>query len=155
MPGTSTLDRFGCPDTDGDGYSDPDLFWTASLWDSIGIGPDEFYLDPTQWRDTDGDGYGDNSSEDATTPDDCPDIWGNSTFDRYGCLDSDGDGMSDEIDDFPQDAQRTSDVDDDGLDDLYDDNCPNTYNPLQEDLDGDGLGDLCDTDEDGDKYMME
>ena len=100
VPGNSTLDRFGCPDTDGDGYSDPDLFWTASLWDSIGIGPDEFYLDPTQWRDTDGDGYGDNSSENATTPDDCPDIWGNSTFDRYGCLDSDGDGMSDEIDDF-------------------------------------------------------
>ena len=63
--------------------------------------------------------------------------------------------MSDEIDDFPQDAQRTSDVDDDGLDDLYDDNCPNTYNPLQEDLDGDGLGDLCDTDETEMEYMME
>ena len=42
--GNSALDRFGCPDTDGDGYSDPDSFWTASLWDSIGIGPDEFTL---------------------------------------------------------------------------------------------------------------
>ena len=27
--------------------------------------------------------------------DDCPDIWGNSTVDRQGCLDSDGDGYSD------------------------------------------------------------
>ena len=24
--GTSTIDRFGCPDLDGDGYSDPDAF---------------------------------------------------------------------------------------------------------------------------------
>lgn len=134
--GNSTAEAtYGCPDSDGDTYADQ---------------IDSFLDDDSQWSDIDGDGYGDNSSVNATTPDSCPFIWGNSTFDRYGCLDSDGDGMSDEIDDFPQDAQRTSDVDDDGLDDLYDDNCPNTYNPLQEDLDGDGLGDLCDTDEDGD-----
>ena len=29
-PGTSTLDRFGCVDGDGDGYSDPDGGWPIS-----------------------------------------------------------------------------------------------------------------------------
>jgi hypothetical protein len=58
--GTSTIDRYGCPDIDGDGYSDPDAFWTSSKWDSLGYGPDMFSLDPTQWFDTDGDGFGDN-----------------------------------------------------------------------------------------------
>ena len=32
------------------------------------------------------------------------------------------------------------------------DNCPNTQNPNQEDLDGDSVGDVCDSDVDGDGY---
>jgi len=58
--GTSTMDRYGCPDLDGDGYSDPDAFWGFSKWSSLGYGPDMFSLDPTQWFDTDIDGFGDN-----------------------------------------------------------------------------------------------
>ncbi len=41
------------------------------------------------------------------------------------------------------------DLDNDGTLDLYD-NCPFTYNPLQMDWDGDDIGDVCDTDDDGD-----
>ena len=37
----------------------------------------------------------------AILPDDCPLTFGNSTIDRLGCLDSDGDGYSDLNDDFP------------------------------------------------------
>jgi hypothetical protein len=41
------------------------------------------------------------------------------------------------------------DTDGDGVSDL-DDNCPDHFNPLQEDLDEDGLGDPCDPDDDED-----
>ena len=84
--GTSTIDRTGCPDTDNDGYSNPDANWT------VNNGADAFPSEPTQWADTDFDGYGDNSA--GTEPDACTSLAGNSTGDRYGCTDSDGDGFS-------------------------------------------------------------
>ena len=71
-------------DRDGDGYGDNN---SQGAWNR-----DAFPLDPTQYEDTDEDGYGDNP--DGNNADDCPNIWGNSTVDKKGCTDSDGDGHS-------------------------------------------------------------
>ena len=71
-------------DEDNDGYN------TTDQGDGI---VDAFPTDGTQWIDTDGDGYGDNS--DLIAGDQCPYEWGSSWRDRFGCLDSDGDGASD------------------------------------------------------------
>ena len=58
--------------------------------------------------DSDGDGIPDNN-------DDCPYIFGNSTFDLIGCIDSDGDGVSDSGDAFPLDPFEATDSDNDGV----------------------------------------
>jgi hypothetical protein len=85
-PGTSTKDRWGCPDADADGWSDLN---------------DAFPNDTTQWFDQDGDGYGDNPSP-ANNGDDCPEEAGNSTVHGHiGCPplpDKDGDGIPDGVD---------------------------------------------------------
>ncbi|SVB04989.1 uncharacterized protein METZ01_LOCUS157843, partial [marine metagenome] len=93
--GISTEDRLGCPDTDDDGWSDDG---------------DAFVFDITQWADGDSDGYGDNPAP-ASAPDDCPEVWGNSTLDSLGCLDSDGDGWSEAGDPYPNDKLLWSDDD--------------------------------------------
>jgi len=137
--GSSTVDRTGCLDSDEDGRSDPDAGW------SLTQGADAFRQIPNQWSDFDADGFGDNWGdielnstraddgigqwfEDAFQPDACPAIAGDSTFDRYGCPDADGDGWSDEGDAFPENGYQWSDVDADGYGDNelaedYDD-CP-------------------------------
>jgi hypothetical protein len=96
--GTSVEDRFGCPDSDGDGWSDEG--------DDL---PDE----PTQWEDGDGDGFGENP--DGLTPDSCPMEWGTSWRDRLGCRDLDSDGESDLNDRFMNDPTQWADSDDDGF----------------------------------------
>ena len=67
----SSLDRYGCPDSDLDGYSNPDENWTVEN------GADALPNNPTQWLDGDGDGYGDAS--DGQSPDACPWEFGTST----------------------------------------------------------------------------
>ncbi len=123
----------GCPDVDGDGWDDES---------------DKFKFDSSQWNDSDGDGYGDNWAdsllndsrsngtgqwvENANNIDDCPEFGGTSTSDRLGCLDSDGDGVSDPdagwnvtdgADAFANDSNHSSDLDLDGIPDGLDD-CP-------------------------------
>ena len=48
-------------------------------------------------------------------------------------------------------CRANEDTDDDGVNDGVD-NCPSNYNPNQEDLDHDNIGDACDSDADGDGY---
>ncbi|MHA1169143.1 MAG: hypothetical protein ACTSRU_15055, partial [Candidatus Hodarchaeales archaeon] len=79
--GNSTEDKNGCPDGDGDGWSDE---------------VDAFPNDDGEWNDSDWDGFGDNTDE-------CPSVWGNSSSDRVGCPDLDGDGVSDLNDPCPED----------------------------------------------------
>ena len=136
--GTSTEDRLGCPDADEDGWSDEG---------------DDFEYDPTQWLDSDDDGYGDNLAP-AITPDACVNIWGNSTLDRFGCVDSDGDGWSDEGDAYPNHKLLWSDVDGDNYSDQtgtnLSDDCPEVAGTSTKDrlgcvdTDGDGWSDAAD-----------
>ncbi len=258
--GKSKEDRFGCPDSDNDGWSDPEMGWPAhpdgtadrfpndpKQWadtDLDGYG-DNYYYDvqqftelhinqsgdafpgnPTQWNDSDGDGWGDNyhdSSWDEFRPldwpgaynpaatqvdkfplfryqwndtdndwigdepntpvsDACPNLYGNSTQDRLGCLDSDGDGWSNpssgapahpegDADAFPDDATQWRDTDGDGFGDNTTgnnaDDCPGEYGTSSvdrvgcPDVDGDGYSNAGDpfpqdgtqwSDQDGDNY---
>ena len=117
VSGTSIFGTVGCPDSDSDGWSDD--------YDSH---PD----DVTEWNDTDLDGYGDNL-------DDCVDESGNSTIDRRGCIDTDGDGWSDANDQFPSDPSEWVDTDGDSYGDNQD-AFPNEVSQWS-DEDGDGYGD--------------
>ena len=100
--GFSTVDRFGCLDSDQDGYSNPSVDW------GISNGADALPNQGSQWLDGDGDGYGDNS--DGLQPDACPWQAGTSVkswllnesstigfteVTAYGCEDLDGDGWVD------------------------------------------------------------
>ena len=137
LPGVDTFDNPGCPDTDGDGWSDV---------------TDDFINNPTQWQDSDGDGWGDNSSSGATQGDDLP-------FDETQYQDQDGDGWGDSQDgnnpdQFPTDETQQTDFDEDGYGDNLSGNegdaCPDTWgNSWRDvlgcpDVDGDGTSDAGD-----------
>ena len=150
--GNSTLDRFGCRDTDNDGWSD--------------IG-DALPMNPTQWIDRDGDGFGENNSEKATEIDLFPSDgtqWNDTDGDGHGdnpygtqgdwfpddptrWMDSDRDSTADEDDAFPNDATQQIDSDGDGYGDNVDGNRGDVFpdDPLEwKDSDGDNLGDNTD-----------
>ena len=122
-------------DTDGDGYGD----------NESGNNPDMFPFESTQWSDGDGDGYGDNTK--GSQPDSCREVFGNSSIDKYGCIDSDGDGWADEMDFADFDPTQWSDADGDGVADEVDDECPLTWGDSVNDrtgcldTDGDGWSD--------------
>jgi hypothetical protein len=60
------------------------------------------------------------------------------------CTDTDADCIPDAVDNCPVTFNPLQeDVDGDGVGDVCD-NCPVNANPLQEDVDGDGVGDVCD-----------
>lgn len=116
VAGNSTkLGVLGCPDQDGDGYDNNN---------------DAFPRDGSQWADADGDGFGDNPT--GFEADACPETAGNSTADRFGCGDYDGDGWSDPFDGgsdvAPEDPTQWSDSDGDlwydNPDGNFADQCP-------------------------------
>ncbi len=158
--GDSWKNLVGCPDSDGDGWADIE---------------DEVPDNPEQHEDADGDGFGDDP-EGAET-DECPNRHGNSTIDRFGCTDNDGDGVSNDNDDCPIIAGLPSngcpDRDGDGYVDEAEqadvevDDCPDVYGTSSIGLfgcldnDGDGVADSEDAfdedptqydDQDGDGY---
>ena len=101
--GDSTEDTYGCQDFDGDGYSDPSPDRPAHPNGTA----DAFPEDGTQWADTDGDEFGDNTN--GMDYDRCPDEFGVYNGDGgMGCpiapVDSDGDGIIDDLDDCPNSA---------------------------------------------------
>ena len=105
--GNSTVDRFGCVDSDGDGRSDPNFDWSPEQ----GADAVLFVNDPTQWADTDSDTFGDNAE--GTNGDNCPTVFGMSQSDRSGCPDSDGDYLSN------PDADWTIEMGADACPDVY------------------------------------
>jgi hypothetical protein len=76
---------------------------------------DDFPQESTQFLDSDLDGFGDNNM--GYLGDDCPVVYGNSTVDLRGCLDGDGDGWSDQRDNFPNEISQWNDTDGDGYGD--------------------------------------
>ena len=144
--GSSIIDRYGCPDPDGDGISSADSFWT------IEDGADAFPTDETQWSDWDEDGFGDNWGNEswnnrneiwpgmyyafARDQDACPTLSGGSWQEGIlGCQDSDGDGWADFMDAFPADSEEYQDSDGDGFADGKD-ACPEINGNSTEDREG-------------------
>ena len=131
--GFSSRDRLGCPDSDLDGWSDPDEAWTVE------DGADALPNLDSQWSDVDSDGFGDNV--DGFQADMCPWQAGTSertlvenvteagvfhVFPSFGCEDLDGDGWVDITESPGMDTNPNEHLDKDsdgvGENSDYDDN---------------------------------
>jgi len=142
--------------------------------DLINDDRDVFPLNFAEWQDSDRDGYGDNSdncllaanpSQLDTDNDNTGDVC-DSDDDNDGVLDiaeadgcrlvadCDGDSVRDDVDVFPLNRNEWQDSDADGYGDNGD-NCPLVSNPVQLDTDNDGVGDVCDSDDDDDGVLDE
>ena len=141
--GNSSLDRNGCLDSDGDGYSDANGSWNVSN------GADAFPLRSDAWSDQDGDSFADQPNLEIT--DDCPLKYGKSRVILCGCADMDLDWIPDVLDD---------DIDGDGISNemeraaslvltYYD---PMDASSVPEDSDFDTLPDAIDDDDDNDGW---
>jgi len=135
-----------------------------------------------KFKDTDGDCYTDKvekfSGTDPRDPNSTPpDEDGDCLTDaQEAVMDSDNDGVNNNIDNCEYVSNKNQDDKDNDLvgdacdncpntsnpkqkdfdgDDYGDacDNCPNDYNDLQKDLDADGMGNVCDKDADNDGYI--
>lgn len=121
LNGFSTQDRYGCPDSDLDGYSNPDANWTTA------DGADALPRERSQWVDGDGDGYGDDSR--GLNADACPWEFGTSveavsvnatspsgyvSVPSFGCVDEDGDGWVDRTESPLMDRDPNEHFDKDG-----------------------------------------
>jgi hypothetical protein len=167
VPGNSIWDRLGCPDSDGDGYSDPGNAGEGEGLASPEGDADAFPNDPSQWADFDGDGYGDNQT--GFQPDKCEGTAGtshwiavlnaselfdpkwsdpNGKFDHvehFGCDDNDGDTFANIGDAFPNDPTQWEDRDGDKCGENMTGNNPDLFirDAVQcIDTDGDGYGDV-------------
>jgi len=157
LAGNSSIDQDGCPDSDGDGYSDEnDAFpidsteWLDSDNDGYGDNIDVFPNNSGEWIDSDNDSVGDNSDafpfDSTETLDSDNDGVGDNAdvfpLDENEYLDSDLDGVGDNGDAFPYDANETTDSDSDGVGDNADAFPNDPYETT--DSDGDGIGDNSD-----------
>ena len=142
----SDIPRYGCVDSDGDGYddsteydSDPcSLVGNSTEWidhdqDCVGDNSDAFPNDPLESQDSDSDGVGDNSDVFIFNPNEWADADGDQVGDNTDECDDDPTGWSDgdldrvciPNDVFPNDPHEWSDADGDGTgdnSDLDDDN---------------------------------
>ena len=139
-----------CLDTDGDGIgnnSDPD-----DDGDGYNDGVDAFALDGAEWADADNDGVGDNEDLDDDN-DGMSDLWEReNNLDPYDDSDAglnpDGDNLTNLEESQNGSDPALADTDGDGYLD-HEDQMPRD-DQEHIDTDGDGIGNVADTDDDGD-----